>query len=83
MNTYSRIRYPKDTILDSSTDRVILRRDNSSLKLRLGNTIQIHPEVRRLVIRDNYDGNFNIRTFLEYKGQVFPIYTKSILIRSP
>lgn len=83
MNTYSRIRYPKDTILDSSTDRVILRRDNSSLKLRLGNTIQIHPEVRRLVIRDNYDGNFNIRTFLEYNGQVFPIYIKSILLKSP
>ena len=83
MNTYSRIRYPKDTILDSSTDRVILRRDNSSLKLRLGNTIQIHPEVRRLVIRDNYDGNFNIRTFLEYNRQVFPIYIKSILLKSP
>lgn len=83
MNTYSRIRYPKDTILDSSIDRVILRRDNSSLKLRLGNTIQIHPEVRRLVIRDNYDGNFNIRTFLEYNGQVFPIYIKSILLKSP
>lgn len=73
----SNSRYPKDTVLKSSVERTILRKDLSSVRLQLGNTIQI-PDIKRIVILDTEDSVFHIRTFLEYAGKIFPIYTKSV-----
>lgn len=73
----SNSRYPKDTVLESSVERTILCKDLSNIRLQLGNTIQI-PDIKRIVILDTEDGIFHIRTFLEYAGKTFPIYTKSV-----